>query len=180
MTNKEAIEILTAKAECIRREVSGTDFACNLRNCDECDLCYAQGTTGEQREAIEMAISALQEQDSKTRICHTCKHNPPSKKWPCVDCDMREPADRWEPKDVPDTNVGGTISRQDAIDVLGVFTQADALGHTPKQIVEALPSAQPESCDECKHLGKWENEVEYGYPSPCTHCKRRARDHYER
>ena len=36
------------------------------------------------------------------------------------------------------------ISRQDAIDVLGVFTQADALGHTPKQIVEALPSAHPE------------------------------------
>jgi hypothetical protein len=36
------------------------------------------------------------------------------------------------------------ISRQDVIDVLGVFTQADALGHTPKQIVEALPSAQPE------------------------------------
>lgn len=37
------------------------------------------------------------------------------------------------------------ISRQAVIDVLGVFTQADALGHTPKQIVEALPSAQPES-----------------------------------
>lgn len=36
------------------------------------------------------------------------------------------------------------ISRQAAIDVLGVFTQADALGHTPKQIVEALPSAQPD------------------------------------
>lgn len=46
--------------------------------------------------------------------------------------------------------------------------------------LDDVPSAQPESCDECKHLGKWENEVEYGYPSPCTHCKRRARDHYER
>lgn len=50
-------------------------------------------------KAIDMAISALQAQDSKTRkICDTCKHDPPSKKWPCVDCDMREPADRWEPK----------------------------------------------------------------------------------
>ena len=46
--------------------------------------------------------------------------------------------------------------------------------------IDEMTSAQPESCDECKHLGKWENEVEYGYPSPCTHCKRRARDHYER
>ena len=65
MTNKEAIEILTAKAECIRREVSGTDFACNLRNCDECDLCYAQGTTGEQREALGMAIKAIEKQIPK-------------------------------------------------------------------------------------------------------------------
>ena len=46
--------------------------------------------------------------------------------------------------------------------------------------IENLPSAQPEVCEGCKHLGKWENEVEYGYPSPCTRCKRRAGDHYER
>ena len=43
-----------------------------------------------------------------------------------------------------------------------------------------LPSAQPETCEGCKHLGKWENEVEYGYPSPCTRCKRRVNDNYER
>ena len=54
-------------------------------------------------EAIELAISAFQAQDSETRrICDTCKHDPPSKKWPCMDCDMREPADRWEaPKILP-------------------------------------------------------------------------------
>ena len=45
---------------------------------------------------------------------------------------------------------------------------------------ELAPSAQPETCEGCKHLGKWENEVEYGYPSPCTRCKRRAEDRYER
>lgn len=43
-----------------------------------------------------------------------------------------------------------------------------------------LSSTQAESCEGCKHLGKWENEVEYGYPSPCTRCKRRVEDHYER
>ena len=63
MTNQEAIEMLTAKAECIRRETSGTDIDCNLRNCDECDLCYKQGTMGDQREALCMAISALQAQE---------------------------------------------------------------------------------------------------------------------
>ena len=47
-------------------------------------------------------------------------------------------------------------------------------------ILNDLPSAQPETCEGCKHLGKWENEVEYGYPSPCTRCKRGVEDHYER
>ena len=46
--------------------------------------------------------------------------------------------------------------------------------------VNMLPTVQPEVCEGCKHLGKWENEVEYGYPSPCTRCKRRVGDHYER
>ena len=44
-----------------------------------------------------------------------------------------------------DSDSGDLISRQAAIEVLGVFTQTDVLGHTPKQIVEALPSAQPET-----------------------------------
>lgn len=35
-------------------------------------------------------------------------------------------------------------------------------------------------CAECKHQGQWENEYEMGYPSPCTECRRRARDNYER
>ena len=61
------------------------------------------------------------------------------------------------------------ISRQAAIEVLGVFTQTDVLGHTPKQIVEALPSTQPEQtnswcinswCIDCK---------EYDTESKCCH-----------
>lgn len=47
-------------------------------------------------------------------------------------------------------------------------------------VVYTLLSAQLETCEGCKHLGKWENEVEYGYPSPCTRCKRRAGDYYEK
>lgn len=43
-----------------------------------------------------------------------------------------------------------------------------------------VPSVEPESnCFGCKHVGMWEDEVEYGYPSPCTRCKRRANDNYE-
>lgn len=46
--------------------------------------------------------------------------------------------------------------------------------------IQKLPSAQPETCDGCKQLGKWENELEYGYNSPCTSCRRRASDRYAR
>ena len=34
-------------------------------------------------------------------------------------------------------------------------------------------------CDGCKHKGQYENEVENGYPSPCTGCYRRSVDRFE-
>ena len=49
-----------------------------------------------------------------------------------------------------------------------------------RETLKYIPSAQPETCEGCKHLGKWENEVEYGCSSPCTRCKRRVMDNYER
>lgn len=60
MTNEEAKKMLKAKLECLKRETSGTDIDCNYRNCDECDLCYAQGNMGEQKEALDMAIKAVE------------------------------------------------------------------------------------------------------------------------
>lgn len=94
-----------------------------------------------------------------------------------------------------------TISRQAAIDILSlgkeilsrVLDDMDVVGTDREKYswglrliesnikdIEELPSVQPETCEGCKHLGKWENEVEYGHPSPCTRCKRRVGDHYER
>ena len=34
-------------------------------------------------------------------------------------------------------------------------------------------------CTGCTHEGKFENENELGVTSPCTNCKRRAKDNYE-
>lgn len=45
--------------------------------------------------------------------------------------------------------------------------------------IECVPAEQT-TCEGCKHLGKWKTEVEYGYPSPCTNCRRTARDYYEK
>jgi hypothetical protein len=56
----------------------------------------------------------------------------------------------------------------------------EAVEKAKSGIIQVLPSTEPETCEGCKHLGKWEDEVEYGYPSPCTRCKRRAEDNYER
>ena len=62
MTNEQAKKMLKAKLECLKRETSVTDFECNHNNCDECSLCYEQGTMGEQKEALDMAIKALEQQ----------------------------------------------------------------------------------------------------------------------
>lgn len=84
------------------------------------------------------------------------------------------------------TNSGDLISRQVAIDFIsaGHLCNPNEPRWSDNEVVNFLksrPSAQPEhTCVGCKHRGKWENEFEYGYPSPCTYCKRRVNDHYER
>ena len=65
MTNEQAKKMLKAKLECLKRETSGTDFDCNNSNCGECSLCYEQGNMGEQKEALDMAIKALEEPERK-------------------------------------------------------------------------------------------------------------------
>ena len=51
------------------------------------------------------------------------------------------------------------------------------------EVLERLQDAQPERewnyCEGCKHRGMWENEVEYGYNSPCTNCAERVSSNYE-
>lgn len=68
MTNEQAKKMLKAKLECLKRETSGTDFDCNTSNCDECPLCYEQGNMGEQKEALDMAIKALEQQPCEDTI----------------------------------------------------------------------------------------------------------------
>lgn len=60
MTKEQAKKMFKAKLECLKRETSGTDLNCNCRNCDNCNLCYEQGNMREQKEALVMAIKALE------------------------------------------------------------------------------------------------------------------------
>lgn len=62
MTENEAKTMLEAYLKCKNEE----DAACYGkgcdRNCDECDLTYMQGTSGQHKEAIAVAIKALEKQ----------------------------------------------------------------------------------------------------------------------
>ena len=59
MTREEATNMLKAKLECYKRQTSVTDFDCD--DCDKCSLVYEQGTMGEQKLALAMAIMELEQ-----------------------------------------------------------------------------------------------------------------------
>ena len=63
MTESEAKEKLRAYHKCQRLQVKGIYEDCNEKLCDNCDLCYAQGNTGEHIESVKVAIQALEKQE---------------------------------------------------------------------------------------------------------------------
>ena len=81
MTESEAIEKLRAYLKCQSLQVKGIYEDCNEQLCDNCDLCYAQGTAGEHIKSIEIAIQALEKQipkkpdfteDKQFALCPCC------------------------------------------------------------------------------------------------------------
>ena len=68
MKESEAIEKLRAYHKCQILQVKGIYEDCNEKLCNNCDLCYAQGNTGEHIKSIEIAIQALEKQIPKKPI----------------------------------------------------------------------------------------------------------------
>lgn len=62
MTKEEAIKILMARHECIEKWCRGCYDECNESLCEMCDLNYEQGTQGEQKDALLIAIAALKKE----------------------------------------------------------------------------------------------------------------------
>lgn len=58
MTENEAIEKLHAYLECESRRAK--IVSCN-ESCDDCELCYMQGTGAEHITSVKTAIKALEE-----------------------------------------------------------------------------------------------------------------------
>lgn len=63
MTENEAKGFIQGKLDCMKK---CDRFDCkNSDECDNCQYCYAQGTFGEQSEAFQIAIKALEKQIPK-------------------------------------------------------------------------------------------------------------------
>ena len=65
MTESEALVKLQGYCKCQKLQVKGIYEDCNARICDDCDLCYMQGTKGEHIASIEIAIKSLEKQIPK-------------------------------------------------------------------------------------------------------------------
>ena len=61
MDKRDALEKLKAYCKCQKLQVKGIYEDCNEEKCDNCDLCYMQGTIGEHIESVELAIKALED-----------------------------------------------------------------------------------------------------------------------
>ena len=61
MTEQEALTMLKAKLTCMKLEgLACIENGC-FHDCDNCEYNYAQGTVGEQKEALDIAIKAIEE-----------------------------------------------------------------------------------------------------------------------
>ena len=68
MRDSEAKAMIEAYMECDRRKNDvAYEKQCH-KNCDNCKLCYTQGTVGEHREAMNMAIKALENMEKIKEI----------------------------------------------------------------------------------------------------------------
>jgi len=180
MTPEETIKILTAKAECMRRETSGIDIDCNYRNCDECDLCYKQGTTGDQMEALRVAISALQEQD-----VHDTNVGDMVSRQKAIDAFYKHPNINWTTLDVltkinalPSAQqepCGDEVSRRillnDLKELITAWEEYPVMTEQIKGVeiaigyVKTIPSVTPKP-----RTGKWIINSDGYYPY-CSECK---------
>lgn len=60
-TIDESKTMLIAKAKCIDNQCKGIYEDCNKSLCDSCDLCYIQGTNGEQIKLLLQCANWLEE-----------------------------------------------------------------------------------------------------------------------
>ena len=69
MTDSEAKGFVQGKLDCMKKcDVFNKEDKHRNNECELCDYCYSQGNFGEQKEAFQMAINALEKQIAKKPI----------------------------------------------------------------------------------------------------------------
>ena len=64
MTESEAKGFIQGKLDCMKKcNVFEREHSYNTDLCDNCEYCYSQGNFGQQKEAFEVAIKALEKQE---------------------------------------------------------------------------------------------------------------------
>lgn len=64
MTESEAKGFVQGKLDCMEKcDVFNREDKHRNNECDNCEYCYSQGNFGEQKEAFQMAINALEKQE---------------------------------------------------------------------------------------------------------------------
>lgn len=63
MTESEAKGFVQGKLDCMEKcDVFNREDKHRNNECDNCEYCYSQGNFGEQKEALQIAIKALEKQ----------------------------------------------------------------------------------------------------------------------
>ena len=66
MTEMEAKGFIQGKLDCMKKcDIFNREDNINNDECDNCKYCYSQGNFGQQKEAFQIAISALEKQIPK-------------------------------------------------------------------------------------------------------------------
>ena len=74
MKESEAKGFVQGKLDCMKKcNVFEREHSYNTDLCDNCDYCYSQGTFGEQKEAFEFAIKALEKQETIKEAFEMCE-----------------------------------------------------------------------------------------------------------
>ena len=69
MTESEAKGFVQGKLDCMEKcDVFNREDKHRNNECDNCEYCYSQGNFGEQKEAFQIAINALEKQIAKKPI----------------------------------------------------------------------------------------------------------------
>ena len=69
MTESEAKGFIQGKLDCMNKcVVFNKEDNISDNDCDNCEYCYSQGNFGEQKEAFQMAIQALEKQIPKKPV----------------------------------------------------------------------------------------------------------------